>query len=651
VGSDANGYAPIADYALIGDCHTAALVSKSGSIDWYCPGRFDASPVLWRILDARKGGFFSVAPPQQAHQVSRRYRGPTNVLETTFQLGGGRLRITDFMPVHRRHQSRLGHDVGTTSQILRLVEAEGQGCAVEVRFKPAFDFGRAQTRVSGVRGKGVVATDGGRYLVLYCGKCELGSADGNEVRGQIELRAGERAWLALSLAGSEHGAHAALDPDVSQRDLQRTLEYWEDWAARCRYDGRYREPVLRSALALKLLTYEPTGAVVAAPTTSLPELIGGIRNWDYRFTWLRDASLMLYALSTLGYHEEGTDFIGWLAKTIGNDPTPRPQIMYTIDGGHELSEEILDRVDGYKGSRPVRVGNGAYRQHQLDIYGDVLDAAHQFRRIEEAPDTPVPAPANRLSRRSWQLLSRLVEQAIGDWQEPDSGIWEVRGGLRHFVYSKLMCWVAVDRGLRLAQEHRLKAPLARWQQACEDIRTAILERGFNRELQAFTQSFDDDHLDSSVLAMPRYGFLPATDPRFQSTVDAIRGRLMRNGLLRRYEAHEGLITSGPEATFVLSSFWLVDALALGGRLDEARELFECLIGYTNDVGLLAEEIDPDSSTDRLLGNFPQGFSHMALIGSAVNLSVIAKEGPEVVPQTPRDRAAQASPAVADPDAS
>jgi GH15 family glucan-1,4-alpha-glucosidase len=645
VSPDTDGYTPIADYALIGDCHTAALVSKSGSIDWYCPSRFDAPAVFWRILDARQGGYFSISPSGRS-DVSRRYRGLTNVLETTFEAEGGRVRLLDFMPIQRR-RSRLGSDVATTRQICRLVEAEGHGCTLEVRFKPSFDFGRAETRLSAVAGKGAIATDGRQYLVLYGGKTEPALSPSGVIEARLDLRPGERAWFVLSMAGSEAAAREALDPDVSIRDLQRTLDYWEAWSARCRYEGQYRDQVVRSALALKLLTYEPTGAVVAAPTTSLPELIGGIRNWDYRFTWLRDASLMLYALSTLGYHEEGTDFIRWLAETTRNDPTPRPQIMYTIDGQRELPEEILDRLDGYRGSRPVRIGNGAYRQHQLDIYGDVLSAAYEFRHIEEdSTCTPVPRPAQRMSRRNWKLLSGLVEQAIADWQEPDSGIWEVRGGLRHFVYSKLMCWVAVDRGLRLAREQHLRAPVLRWQRACHDIREAILERGWNPELQAFTQSFDDDHMDASVLSMPRYGFLPATDPRFQSTVDVIRARLSHDGLLRRYEAPPGL-TSGPEATFVLCSFWMVDALALSGRIDEAVQLFECLIGYANDVGLLAEEIDPYSSSDRLLGNFPQGFSHMALIGSAVNLSLAEKRGPETRPQTELERSVRAAPAVTD----
>ncbi len=632
---------PIADYALIGDCHTAALISKGGSIDWYCPGRFDASPVFWRLLDSGQGGHFRVSPAEQGWKVTRRYRGETNVLETTFDLGGGRLRLTDFMPVHRRQRSRVGQDVGTTGKVLRLVEAEGRDAVIEVDFRPSFDFGRVETQLSVIPGIGAVASDGERSLALYCGRFERVFSRDGELRGLIRLRDGERSWLALTPVSDGDEIRPLPQPDTCVSELRRTLEYWQAWASRCRYQGAYRAHVLRSALTLKLLTYEPTGAVVAAPTTSLPELLGGIRNWDYRFTWLRDASLMLYALSTVGYHEEGADFISWLAATTKNDPTPRPQIMYAIDGAHELAEERLDHVDGYKGSRPVRVGNGAYQQHQLDIYGDVLSAAHQFQHVEADPSMPLPEAAGQLWRRNWPLLCRFVDQAAAEWREPDSGIWEVRGGLRHFLHSKLMCWAAVDSGLRMAQEQRLPAPAERWRRACEDIKTAILDRGFNRELGAFTQAFDDDHLDASVLVMPRYGFLPPTDPRFQSTVDAIRGRLSREGLLRRYEAPSGL-TSGPEATFVLCSFWMVDALALGGRIDEGLRLFESLIGYLNDVGLMSEEIDPSSSSDVLLGNFPQGFSHMALISSAVNLGLAQARGPEQRPHTEPERAAKAA---------
>jgi len=636
----ADDYSPISDYAIIGDCHTAALVSKSGSIDWYCPGRFDAPAVFCRLLDAGKGGFLSVTP-EGAHEVSRRYREHTNVLETTFTCQAGAVvKLTDFMAIHRRAASRIGDDVGTSRQILRVVEGTQTACTVQVRFKPTFNFARGATAVRVASGKGAVARQGEHHLVLYCPKLEDVSLEGGVFSGRLELRPGERSWIVLSLASSEQGVHDALNPDISIRNLERTVEYWKTWCGFCGYSGHYRDAVERSALTLKLLTYEPTGAVVAAPTTSVPELIGGVRNWDYRYTWLRDASLMLYALSTLGYHEEATDFIGWLAQTIGSDPASTPQIMYTLDGQRDLPEHDLTHLSGYRGSHPVRVGNAASGQRQLDIYGDVLSAAYHFRHtIEDQPITPVPLPHDRLSRRNWRLLSGLVEEAAASWQEPDSGIWEVRGGPRHYVYSKLMCWTALDRGIRLAQEQHLPAPLERWTKACGDIRTAILERGYNHQLGAFTQALDGDELDASVLAIPRFGFLPATDARVQSTVNRILQQLTRNGLVERYKTDDGL--PGAEGTFALCSFWMVDALATGGRQDEAREMFERLLSYTNDVGLLSEEIDPISPTDRLLGNFPQGFSHMSLIGSAVNLAQAAQYGAERQATTEPERALQA----------
>lgn len=579
--------------------------------------------------------------PDGGHEATRRYRPHTNVLETTFVCDGGAvILLTDFMAIHRRASSRLGHDVGTSRQILRVIEGTQVPCSVRVRFKPTFNFARGETEVRVAADKGSVARQGEQYLVLYCPKLREVALNNGEFSGRLDLRPGERAWIVLSLASSEQAAHEALSPDVSIRDLERTAEYWKTWCESSRYDGRYGDAVDRSALTLKLLTYEPTGAVVAAPTTSLPERIGGIRNWDYRYTWLRDASLMLYALSTIGHHEEATDFIGWLAQTVGAEPDRTPQIMYTVDGNRELPEQELSHLSGYRASAPVRVGNAASNQHQLDIFGDVLSAAYHFQQtIEDEPSTPIPLPHERLSRRNWQLLRGLVEDAAASWQQPDSGIWEVRGESRHYVYSKLMCWTALDRGIRLAREHRLPAPLERWATACEGIRAAILDRGWNHELGAFTQVLDGHELDASVLAIPRFGFLPATDVRVQSTVNRILEHLTRGGLVERYHADDGL--PGSEGAFALCSFWMVDALAAGGRLDEGRELFERVLDCANDVGLLSEEIDPSSPRDRLLGNFPQGFSHMALIGSAVNLAQAAIQGAERQAQTEPERALRA----------
>src|SRR5579862_7752676 len=635
------GYVPIADYAAIGDCHTAALVSKQGSIDWYCPGRFDAPAVFCRILDEHQGGYYSVAPAGE-FEASRRYRGHTNVLETTFRCAAGAVvQLTDFMAIHRRHSSRLGHDVGTTRQILRMVEGTETACRIEVRFKPTFDFARARGELQVAEGKGAVAGDGnGQRLVLYAPKLEDVAIEQGEFRGSLGLRPGEHAWLVLSLANSEQAVREALDPDVSVRDLERVAEYWEEWARWCRYNGPYRDAVLRSALTLKLLTYEPTGAVVAAPTTSLPERIGGVRNWDYRYAWLRDSSLIIYALSTLGYHEEATDFVDWLGLAC-RDPHQRPRTIYTVDGSSDLPEIELKHLEGYRGSKPVRTGNAAVEQHQLDIFGDIMSTAYQFRHTVEADQsiTPAPPPRDRMSRRNWKLLSGFVDQACDSWQEPDSGIWEVRGKERHFVYSKLMCWTALDRGIRLATEEHLPAPLDRWRKVCGEIRETILKDGYNRKLGAFTQVLHGHELDAAVLAIPRFGLLPATDPRVESTIDRIQQSLMRDGLVERYHADDGL--PGTEGTFALCSFWLADALASAGRLDEAYELFERMLGYSNDVGLLSEEIDPNVPSDRFLGNFPQGFSHTALIVGAVNLAAAERLGPEHEAHTDAERAQQA----------
>ena len=629
---DKSDFNPIADYAVIGNCHSAALISRGGSIDWYCPGRFDAPAVFCRILDARQGGYLSVAPTT-SFEASRAYRGRSAVLETTFSTERGRARLTDVMPVHRRQVERQGYDVGTTHQIGRFVEGISGEVELEIRYKPTFGYAQSESHVSSVDGAGVVASAGGEHLVLAAPEIAFERGDDGAFVGKLVLREGQRHWLTLSAASDDKQAQAALSINGHDEELAETLKYWEEWSGHCAYRGEYEDAVIRSAITLKLLTYEPTGAVIAAPTTSLPEVVGGTRNWDYCYSWLRDSSLLLYALMTVGYEAEASDFFHWL-EGIGDCRAGRkPSIAYSIDGGPVPPERVIETLSGYRDSKPVRVGNAAARQTQLDIYGEVLSAADQYIRLQNG------AAAHKI----WPLLSNLVELAAREWQDPDEGIWEVRGGAREFLYSKLMCWVALDRGARLADDYHLPAPVEKWRKVREEIRESILTKGFNAKVGAFTQFYGGTDLDASALSVPRTGFLPATDPRVLATVERIRAQLSHDGFVYRYLGEDSL--PGREATFALSTFWLVDALALSGQTDEARRIFEKVLSYANDVGLLSEEIDP--ATGELLGNFPQGFTHLGLIRSAVNLAKAAAHGPEHHAETEAERASRAREAVND----
>ncbi|HEX8561054.1 MAG TPA: glycoside hydrolase family 15 protein [Pyrinomonadaceae bacterium] len=626
MGSDeGRGYRPIRDYALIGDAHTAALVATDGSIDWCCWPHFDSPAVFCRLLDAAKGGFFQVRPVQD-FRAERSYLGPTAVVATTFETEGGRARLTDFMPVERLGDGRRGEDIASGRRILRLVEGLGGDAEIEISFRPTFDYARAPAAVTAGEG-GAVARSGAEALVLSC-PAALRLDDSGGARGRLRVAQGERAWVSLTYHAGAAAAAATLGPAPAdgEEQLERTSKYWERWWNDCRYEGPYGDLVRRSALTLKLLTFEPTGALVAAPTTSLPEELGGVRNWDYRFTWLRDSALTIYALQLLGYHEEAADFFGWLDKLCITCRDHRLQIMYTIEGGSRLPEQTLDHLEGYRGSRPVRVGNAAFGQKQLDVYGEVLDAAHLYH---ERTDSPV--------RAAWRdELSFMADETVRRWREPDHGIWEVRGGKRHFLHSKLMCWVALDRAARLAGRLEADREAARWASARDEIRRAILGQGYDAEVGAFTQAFGEKALDASALIIPLSGFLPATDPRVRSTVERIRERLTSGGLVHRYLNEDGL--PGGEATFAMCSFWLADNLALQGRRDEARELFERVAGYASDTGLFAEEIDPGSG--ELLGNYPQAFTHLALIRSALHIAKSETHGAEDHAETSAQRAGE-----------
>ena len=595
------GYRPIADYAIIGDAHTAALVARDGSIDWCCLPHFDSPAAFCRLLDQRRGGWFRVGPAG-SHRATRAYIDGTNVLRTTFETDDGRVRVTDCMPVERESEGRTDGAV-TSHDVLRLVEGISGAVDVEIEFRPTFDFGLAETTLTPVTG-GAVARAGGEIMTLTA-PIPLRLSESGTLVGRQRVGSGDRFWIVLTyhVAGISPASFARSDPE---RALHGTLEYWRRWAATLSYRGPHEAVVRRSALALKLLTFQPTGAIVAAPTTSLPEEIGGVRNWDYRYTWLRDAALILQALMAVGQHAEAMDFWKWL-QALGLPEGRALQIMYGIDGRAGLPERILDHLEGYAGSRPVRIGNAAATQRQSDVYGPVLDAAYFC--ATEMGETPHPQFGG--------ALALLADRAASEWSLPDHGIWEVRGEPRHFLYSKLQCWVALDRALRLAEKRLIAGDTGVWAEARDAVRGAILERGFNTQLGVFTQAFGDTSLDASALVIPLAGFLPAGDPRVVSTVEAIQERLVAGGMVYRYRAPDGL--PGGEGTFVLCTFWLVEALTMMGRLEEAHRIFEQTISFANDVGLLAEEVDPSSG--RLLGNFPQGFAHLALIRSAHRLSV------------------------------
>jgi GH15 family glucan-1,4-alpha-glucosidase len=457
--------------------------------------------------------------------------------------------------------------------------------------------------------------------------------DDGSLEGHLTISAGERRWIALAEApatGDSRGLPTADDCDAL---LRQTSAYWEDWAAKCTYRGAYRSKVLRSALALKLMTYAPTGAVVAAPTASFPEEIGGSRNWDYRFTWLRDSSVAIYALTAVGYPDDAKAFYDWLMRILESHPTGHPQILYGIDGRADVTESTLPNLEGYRCSAPVRIGNGAANQRQLDVYGEVLASVYVYAVNQVTSKSSGSRPAGP-TQRAWSDIRRLADLVVQDWQEPDSGIWEVRGGiLQPFLYSRLMCWVALEAALRMATYFGLPASVESWTSTRDTIRQEILEKGYNAQFGAFTQSFGSTTLDATALLLPTVGFLPPNDPRVQSTIQRIRTDLTREGLVYRYLGPDGL--TGSESPFTLCTFWLVNALALGGKVDDAYDVFDNVVDYANDVGLLAEEIDP--ATGEQIGNFPQAFSHVGLINSAVNLAIADKQGAEERPEMLAER--------------
>ncbi|MDE2579997.1 MAG: glycoside hydrolase family 15 protein [Rhodospirillales bacterium] len=597
-----NGTPPrIEDYALIGDCRTAALVSRTGSIDWLCLPRFDSAACFAAVLDRPRAGRWRIGPTEPGARVTRRYRPGTLILETTFHTEHGRVTLIDFMPPLAGPTGLPISNAGPT--VIRIVRCDEGSVAMRLDLALRFDYGSFIPWVTRRRtGFGITAIAGPDLAVLHS-TIPLEGRD-MTTQARFTLHAGQDACFVLAHGPSHQPPPAVPEPMVA---LHATEAFWTDWCEHNRYRGEWQEPVERSLITLKALTCVETGGIVAAPTTSLPELPGGTRNWDYRYCWLRDATFTLLALVNAGYREEARAWSAWLRRCVAGSPA-QMRTLYGVGGERRIPESEIPWLVGYQGARPVRVGNAAGDQLQIDIYGEVVDALFESDRAGLA------APGE-----TWGLMEQIVEHLCGVWEQPDESIWEVRGGRRHFVFSKVMAWVALDRAVRTAEALGATESLAKWQVLRARIHDDVCRKGFNTDKQSFVQAYGGNTLDASTLMIPLVGFLPATDRRMLGTVAAIERELLHDGLVLRYrpdEAVDGL--AGGEGVFLACSFWLADNLALQGRHAEARDLFGRLTGLANDVGLLAEEYDPVNR--RQLGNFPQAFSHLALIGSALNLS-------------------------------
>jgi GH15 family glucan-1,4-alpha-glucosidase len=603
------GYPAIADHGLIGDLHTAALISTQGEIDWLCLPRFDSPSVFASLLDREKGGYFRIAPAGEGYVTRQLYLPESAVLLTRFMTPGGVGEVLDFMPVAESGKPTDRHRL---VRVVRVVRGEMR---FVVECEPRFDYGRAPHTLD-ITENGAVFRSGGTQLTLHPARTldwdqrdvRVPHPDGDGIRVTATARAGEVGGVMLE-TGTTEPPHL-LDPDEVLQQFDATVDFWRRWLGRSTYRGRWREEVLRSAMTLKLLTYAPSGALVAAPTAGLPEQIGGERNWDYRFTWIRDASFSVYALLGLGYVDEARAFVGWLSDRVqeqaGGESGPL-KIMYRVDGSSDLDEEMLPHLDGYQGSRPVRIGNGASDQLQLDIYGEAMECIHFAERH-----------GVEVSHRTWTRLAAIQEWLADNWDRRDEGIWETRGGQQNFVYGRVNSWTAFDRAIRLAADRGLPADLDRWAQQRDLVYQQIMERGWNKERAAFVQHYDTQTLDASLLRMVHVGLVSPTDPMWLSTLDAMDKELVSDSLVYRYNPEaspDGL--RGAEGTFSLCTFWYVEALARSGRLDEALLTFEKMFTYANHLGLYAEEI---GLTGEQLGNFPQAFTHLALVNAALTLN-------------------------------
>jgi GH15 family glucan-1,4-alpha-glucosidase len=586
----------IEDYALIGDCHSAALVGRDGSIDWLCWPRFDSAACFAALLGTAQNGRWRIAPAGSELAARRRYRGDTLILETDFETPEGAVTLVDFMPARDEY-----------CNLVRLVLGRHGRVKMAMEFIVRFDYGTSVPWVTRLEDGNALRAIAGPDMVILRAGVPMHGKDLTTV-AQFEVAAGERVAFVLTHCPSHLPVPGKLDAERAFRD---TETFWQQWCEKCTVTGEWVPQVHRSLMTLKALTYAPTGGLVAAATTSLPEHLGGVRNWDYRFCWLRDATLTLLAMMNAGFYDEAVAWRDWLVRAIAGSPE-QLQIMYGLAGERRIPEMTLDWLPGYEKSSPVRIGNAAADQLQLDVYGEVMDALHQARKLD-LPHNPA----------AWDLQCALLKHLETCWQEPDEGLWEVRGARRYFTHSKVMCWVAFDRAIKAVETFNRSGPLEHWRAVRERIHADVCANAWNQKRGTFVQSYGSDELDASLLLIPITGFLPAADPRVRATIEAIQRDLTEDGFVLRYRTHPDIDGLPPgEGVFLACSFWLADCLIMLGQRDEARALFERLCRLANDVGLLAEEYDPRSG--RQLGNFPQAFSHVALVNTAMNLSAEAK---------------------------
>jgi len=589
----------IEDYGIIGDCETVALVGRNGSIDWLCMPRFDSDACFAALLGSHKNGRWLLAPTSAIKKTSRKYRDHTLILETRFETADGDVTVIDFM---RPRSGPASASSNGDADLIRIVRGESGQVRMGMELTLRFDYGLSVPWISSM-GEGLLHAIAGPHLTVINGATALAHSDGT-VKADFTITAGQTMPFAIVHSPSYHPAPLPVSATAA---LAETERFWRDWVAHCTYRGIAADAVERSLIVLKALTYAPTGGIVAAPTTSLPEEIGGERNWDYRYCWLRDATFTLLAFMNAGFHDEAVAWRDWLLRAVAGEAS-QDQIMYGIAGERRLPEWEVTWLSGYENSKPVRVGNGAATQLQLDVYGEVADAMHQARKM--GMDVPEQSVA---IERDWIAYLERV------WMEPDEGIWEVRGGRQQFTHSKVMAWVAVDRAIKDFERFNLPGPLDKWRALRDRIHANVCQHGFNSSVGTFVQTYGSTALDASLMLIPLLGFLPARDPRVVATIEAIERKLVVNGFVLRYDlekTQDGL--RGDEATFLLCSFWLVDCLIMLDRREDARRLFDRLLAVRNDLGLLAEEYEAKSG--RQLGNFPQAFSHIGLVNSAVNLS-------------------------------